>query len=107
MQKAAIKSVSRIPQRILFILAAWIASLAMETPCDIRLSPPVTSWRFEIVLVIIERIRAASIPVIILKSTFIRESFQRSLIRRLFAFLLGLLPNTIREVLLLGEGGCP
>ena len=105
LQKAAIRSVSRIPHRALFVPAAWMASLAMATPCDIRLSPPVTSWRLEMVLVIVVRIRAASIPVIILKSTFIKESFRRSLIRGLFAFLPGLLPNTIKDVLWLGDGG--
>ena len=105
LQKAAIRSVSRIPHRSLLIPAAWMASLAMATPWDIRLSPPVTSWRFEMVLVIVERIRAASMPVIILKCTFIRDSFRRSLIRGLFAFLPGLLPNTIKEVLWLGDGG--
>ena len=59
------------------------------------------------VLVIVVWIRAASIPVIILKSTFINESFRRSLIRGLFAFFPGLLPNTIRDVLWLGEGEVP
>ena len=89
LQNAAIRSVSRIPHRSLLIPAACIASRAIATPCDILLSPPVTSWRCEIVLHIVLRIRAASIPVISLKSTLISESLRRSLISRLLAFFPG------------------
>ena len=62
-----------------------------------RLSPPVTSWLGEIVLVMDFLILAASMPVITLKSTFRREIFRRSEIKRLLAFLPGLLPKTMRE----------
>ena len=72
--------------------------MAMATPWDILLSPPFTSWRGEIVLHTVVRIRAASIPVESLKSTFNSDSFLLSEIRRLFAFMPGLLPNNINEV---------
>ena len=59
------------------------------------------------VLDIVDLTLAASTPVINLKSTFKRDSFLRSDISRLFAFLPGLFPNTIREVLWPGVGLLP
>ena len=56
------------------------------------------------VLDIVALIRAASMPVTSLKSTFSKESFLLSEINRLLAFLPGLLPNTMREVRWLGVG---
>ena len=76
-----------------------MASLAKATPCEIRRSPPVTSWCGDMVLVIVRRILLASIPDINLKSTLRSDNFLRSEMRRLCAFLPGLLPNTINEVL--------
>ena len=75
-----------------------MASRAFATPWEMRLSPPVTSWLGEIVLVIDFLILAASMPVITLKSTLRREIFRRSEIKRLLAFLPGLFPKTMREV---------
>ena len=77
-----------MPLSMLFELAACIASLAIATPCDILLLPPVTSWSGEIVQLIVALIRAASIPVISLQSVFKRESFLLSEIWRLLAFFL-------------------
>ena len=97
LQKAATRSVSRMPQPVLREDAACMASRAFATPCEMRRSPPVTSWLGEMVRVIDFLILAASMPVITLKSTLSREILRRSDIRRLFAFFPGLLPKTMRE----------
>ena len=55
-----------------------MASRAFATPWEMRLSPPVTSWLGEMVLVMDFLILAASMPVITLKSTLRREIFRRS-----------------------------
>ena len=99
LQKAAMRSVSNIPHLRLELVVAMMASLAMAIPWLILLSPPDTSCSGEMVLCMVARILAASIPVRSLKSRLSRESFLLSEILRLLAFLPGLLPKTIREVL--------
>ena len=86
LQKAAIRSVSRIPHLTLLSLVALMASLAIAMPWEIRLLPPDTSWRGDMVLCMAFLIRAASIPVSSLKSTLSSESFLLTDIFRLFAF---------------------
>ena len=107
LQNAAIRSVSRMPHLVLFLPAMWMASRAIATPWEILFSPPVTSWRGEMVLDMVDLTLAASTPVINLKSTFRRESFLLSEMRRLLAFFPGLFPNTISEVLWLAVGFLP
>ena len=56
------------------------------------------------VLDMVALIRAASIPVMSLKSAFSRDSFLLSEISRLLAFLLAYCQKTMREVRWLGVG---
>ena len=107
LQNAAIRSVSSIPHQSRLIPAVCMTSRAIATPWDIRLSPSVTSWKGETVLHMVLRILKASMPVNILKSTFKSDSFRQSEMSRLFAFLPGLFPNTIREVYWLSDGLVP
>ena len=99
LQNAATRSVSIVQNLVLDLPAAHMASLAIATPWEIRLLPPVTSWIGEIILFMTVIILAASIPVISLKLTFIKDIFLQSDIRRLFALLPGFFPKTISDIL--------
>ena len=98
--KAATRSVSRMPRDL---PAALMASLASANTWCIFLSSPATSWRWDTVWVITFLNLSASIPVIVLKSTFKREIFLLSLGFNDLTFL-GFAPNTIKDVLCEGLG---